>query len=417
MDQFIADFLLGKYQQLHSQFFSCYSTLINKTGGILSQEKLNAIQSALKGGELKDAVDNIEEALAEAKNAFLDVAVIGESGTGKSSFINSLRGLSQDDEEAAAVGVVETTMEKTPYQHPKYPKVTFWDCPGTGTPNFLPETYVEKMEFAKFDIFIIIACTRFTYKEVQLAQEIKKMGKKFYFVRTKVDSDLYNEKVSKPKSFNKERVLQQIQDNCLANLSSNGMSDTHVFLISNFDLDDFDFPTLEETLLKELPAHKRHIFMLLIPCMSDTAIEIKRNFLQTKLWLETLTSSVLSIFLHPSFTLGFDLSEQEKCLNLYRSHFCLDDKCIEETAKNLGISVSKLRSSIKSSNFLLLTKDDSIVAKVMKYFEACCSTNGGLPSTFQLLKTYFLRLKFLNTVADDAKIILRKTLEKKIQRE
>jgi hypothetical protein len=36
------------------------------------------------------------------------------------------------------------------------------------------------------------------------------MGKKFYFVRTKVDSDLYNEKRAKPKSFQREKVLQQI---------------------------------------------------------------------------------------------------------------------------------------------------------------------------------------------------------------
>ncbi|XP_008681961.2 T-cell-specific guanine nucleotide triphosphate-binding protein 2-like [Ursus maritimus] len=413
MDQFISDFLVGKnFQQLATNFVPHYTTLVSKVGGIISPENLGRIQAALKEANLKDVADIIEESLMAAENAPLDVAVIGESGTGKSSFINALRGVSYEEEGFAGVGVVETTMKKTPYQHPKYLNVTFWDLPGTGTPNFHPREYLEMVEFATYDFFIIISSSRFTLNDAFLAQNIKEIGKKFYFVRTKVDNDLYNEEKSKPTSFKRERVLQQIRDNCLANLSHIGVPEPCIFLVSNFDLDDFDFPILEETLLKELPVHKRYTFVLLLPNLSDASIEMKRAFLKEKIWLDALKSSALSFIPFMACFDGFDLPQQEKCLNLYRSHFGLDENSVKETAKKLGMSVEEIKSFTKSLNFWLLVKDDSIIARAMNCVECYCSVNGGLPSTlFQFLKIYILHLKFINTVADDAKILLHKTLE------
>uniref|UniRef100_A0A7N5JD25 IRG-type G domain-containing protein n=1 Tax=Ailuropoda melanoleuca TaxID=9646 RepID=A0A7N5JD25_AILME len=336
--------------QLATNFVPHYTTLVSKVGGIISPENLCRIQAALKETNLKDVANIIEESLMAAENAPLDVAVIGESGTGKSSFINALRGVSYEEEGFAGVGVVETTMKKTPYQHPKYPNVTFWDLPGTGTPNFHPHEYLEMVEFATYDFFIIISSSRFTLNDALLAQNIKEIGKKFYFVRTKVDNDLYNEEKSKPTSFKQERVLQQIRDNCLANLSHIGVPEPCIFLVSNFDLDDFDFPILEETLLKELPVHKRYTFVLLLPNLSDAAIEMKRAFLKEKIWLDALEIISGKLLEH--------LPEAMNCIECY------------------------------------------------------CSVNGGLPSAlFQFLKVYILHLKFINTVADDAKILLHKTLE------
>ncbi|KAM9254125.1 interferon-gamma-inducible GTPase 10-like [Dugong dugon] len=412
MDQFISDFLSGKkLQQLSSEFLPYYSTLISKAGGILSQETINDIQEDLVKGKLKDMVGKIQKSLVEAENASLDVAVIGECGTAKSSFINALRGLSHEEEESASTGVVETTVKKTPYQHPKYPKVTFWDMPGSGAPNFSLETYLETVEFAKYDFFIIISSTRFNENDALLAQKIKNVGRKFYFVRTKVDNDLHNEEISKPKSFKKERVLQQIRDYCLANLSDIGVPEPHIFLVSNFDLTDFGFPRLEEMLLKELPAHKRHTFVLLMPCLSDSAIEMKRDFFKEKIWLDAPKTSALAFIPFMPFIYGFDLPEQEKCLGHYRSHFGLDDKSIKEIAQNFGISEQEIRSSIKSLDFQLLVKDDCTIAKAKTCVEAYCSVTGGLKSSIlQFVKTYILHLKFLNTVAEDAKIILHKTL-------
>lgn len=76
------------------------------------------------------------------------------------------------------------------------------------------------------------------------------------------------------------------------------------------------------------------------------------------------------------------------------------------------MSVEEIKSFTKSLNFWLLLKNDCIAAKAMKCAEGHCFMNGGISSTLcQFLKIYFLHLKFMNKVADDAKILSCKTLE------
>ncbi|KAM6150857.1 LOW QUALITY PROTEIN: interferon-gamma-inducible GTPase 10-like [Erethizon dorsatum] len=410
MDAFISAFpknLTEKnFQQLAADFMPHYAKLTSEAGGIIPPEMLKRIQGALREGNLQAAVDMIQEILSAAENAALEVAV-KESGTGKSSFINALRGLGHEEEGAADVGVVETTMKKTPY-HPKYPNMTFWDLPGTGTPKYAPDTYLETMGFASFDFFIIISSSHFSLNDALLAQKIKETGKKFYFVGSKVDSDLYNEQEAKPQSFKRERVLQQTRDYCLANLSDIGVP--HIFLVSNFDLSDFDFPRLEMTLLAELPAHKRQAFTLMLPTLSDASTELKRGFLREKIWLDAVKLSALAFIPFAPILKGFDLPAQEVYLKVYRSYFGLDDESIGEIAEKLGTSVQDIKGYTRCLDFCLLVKDDSIAAKAVHCAESFCSVNGGVVSiACQFLKAYFLHSKFLDTVADDAKLLLRKT--------
>nr|XP_030736215.1 T-cell-specific guanine nucleotide triphosphate-binding protein 1-like [Globicephala melas] len=413
MDWFTSYFLSGKnFEQLAQKCVPHYSTLISKAVGILSQESVERIQRVFQEGKLKEVVEEIQEALQKSENAPLAVAVIGQSGSGKSSFINALLGLGHEEEGSAHVGVVPTTMKKTPYQHPKYPSVTFWDLPGTGTPNSLPDPYLEIVGDDDYDFFIIISSSRFSSNDALLAQKIKEKGKNFYFVRTMVDVELHSEEKSKPISFKTERVLQQIRDDYLAILSNLGVSNPCVFLISNFHPDKFDFPRLQETLLQDLPAHKRYTFVLQLSNLSDAFLEVKRVILKEKIWLNALKSAALAIIPFMAFFSGFDLPKQEKCLKLYRSYFGLDEQSVKEIAQKLGTSVQEIKSSTKSLDFWLFVKNDSIAAKAMKCAESFCSVNGGLRSSvFQFLKVYFLRLKFINTVADDVKMLLHKTLE------
>ncbi|KFO26587.1 Interferon-inducible GTPase 1 [Fukomys damarensis] len=479
MDAFISAFLenlsQGNFQQLAADFASHYATLVSKAGGILPAETLGRLDEVFMEGNLQAVVNMIQEVFSAAESAVLEVAVIGESGTGKSSFINVLRGLGHDDEGAADVGVVETTMKKTPYQHPKYPNVTFWDLPGTGTPKFSPDTYLEKVGCASFDFFIIVSSSRFSLHDALLAQKIKALGKKFYFVRTKVDRDLYNKQEAKPQSFKRERVLQHIRDYCLALTSSSSLHDAllaqkikalgkkfyfvrtkvdrdlynkqeakpqsfkrervlqhirdyclanlsdirapdpRVFLVSNFDLHDFDFPSLEKTLLAELPAHKRQVFVLMLPTLSDATVELKRAFLRGKIWLEAVRSSASALVPFAPLVKGFDLHEQEALLKLYRRYFGLDDESLKEIAEKLGTSVQDIKGYTKCLDFWSLVEDDSAGARAMSCVETFCSVNGGVPSVVcQFLKTLFLLWKFLDAVADDAKLLLHKIISAEV---
>uniref|UniRef100_A0A3P8RUX3 IRG-type G domain-containing protein n=1 Tax=Amphiprion percula TaxID=161767 RepID=A0A3P8RUX3_AMPPE len=147
-------------------------------------------------------------------NIPLNIAVTGECGSGKSSFVNVVRGIEHEDERAAPTGCVETTMEVTPYLHPKYPNVIFWDLPGIGTTNFPADKYLEHVGFEKFDFFIIISADRFRENDVKLAREIQKMEKRLCFVRSKIDYNIQDEKRRK-KNFDAEKTLTRIREDCI----------------------------------------------------------------------------------------------------------------------------------------------------------------------------------------------------------
>ncbi|KAJ8013332.1 hypothetical protein DPEC_G00052170 [Dallia pectoralis] len=139
---------------------------------------VRVIEEALENESLTSAAGKIQDYLDEIQNVELSIAITGESGSGKSTFINAFRGLGDEDEGSAATGVVQTTIEVKDYPHPKHPNVKLWDLPGVGTPNFKPEDYLQKVQFERYDFFIIISSERFKANDVLLANDIQKMKKK-----------------------------------------------------------------------------------------------------------------------------------------------------------------------------------------------------------------------------------------------
>ncbi|KAL8219461.1 UNVERIFIED_CONTAM: hypothetical protein K2H54_025229 [Gekko kuhli] len=198
--------------------------------------------------------ENLSDLTASGKTT-VDVAITGVSGAGKSSLVNALRGLSDFDEGAAETGVTQTTMQPERYPHPIFPDVTIWDLPGIGTPDFTAEEYLDRVNYSQYDFFIIVASNRFTVDDVQLSQAIQKMRNRFYYVRSKMDISIKNEKL-KP-DFNEEATLQKVRKYCLDNLVQAGIPSPQIFLISSWFRDKYDFPLLQRTLENEIEALKR----------------------------------------------------------------------------------------------------------------------------------------------------------------
>uniref|UniRef100_A0A671LRZ7 IRG-type G domain-containing protein n=1 Tax=Sinocyclocheilus anshuiensis TaxID=1608454 RepID=A0A671LRZ7_9TELE len=226
-----------------------------------------AVVDAIKGsGE-----STLEKATAKAKikfdqfvNVSLNIAVTGKTGSGKSSFVNALRGLKDEDVGAAPTGVTETTMVATMYEHPVMPNVKIWDLPGIGSPNFKAKKYLKDVNFNTYDFFIILNSERFMENDIMLAKEIRKRKKSFYFVRSKIDQDMFSEK--KKKGFDEQKVLSIIREDCQKNLKKLG--DPKVFLISSFDLEKYDFESLQNILEDELPEHKKYALLQAWPVLT-----------------------------------------------------------------------------------------------------------------------------------------------------
>ncbi|XP_052050339.1 uncharacterized protein LOC127693478 [Apodemus sylvaticus] len=392
--------------QLLAFSFEKFFKNFKKEGKIVSEKTITSIESHLKDKNLQGALSTITHALRNIDKAPLNIAVTGETGTGKSSFINALRGVRDEEEGAAPTGVVETTMKRTPYPHAKLPNVTIWDLPGIGTTNFPPQNYLMEMKFDEYDFFIIISATRFKEIEIHLAKAIEKMNTKFYFVRTKIDQDVSNEQRSKPRTFNRDSVLKKIREDCSGHLQKALSSQPPVFLVSNLDVSDFDFPKLETTLLSELPAHKCHIFMMSLHSVTETAIDRKRDFLRQKIWLEALKAGVLATIPLVGF-IGDEIQKLEKTLNLYRSYFGLDEASLENIAKVFNVPVNEIKAHLKCFHLLTKNKDMSFKEKVLKYIEhISCVTGGPLASGLYFKKTYYWKSLFIDTVASDAKSLL-----------
>uniref|UniRef100_A0A3B4BIG7 IRG-type G domain-containing protein n=1 Tax=Periophthalmus magnuspinnatus TaxID=409849 RepID=A0A3B4BIG7_9GOBI len=210
------------------------------------------VQEAVENGDLPLAAARAQKALDKFKNTKLAIAITGESGSGKSSLVNAIRGIDHTHDKAAPVGVVETTMEPTKYTYPNNPNIEIWDLPGIGTTKFRAEKYVKKMQFESYDFFIIVSDTRFRENDAKLALEIQKIKKNFYFIRSKIDDGLRAAERTQ-RNFNKDQTLQTIKDDCIKNLKKLKVECPKVFLVSSFDLHLYDFKAFYDTLKEELP--------------------------------------------------------------------------------------------------------------------------------------------------------------------
>ncbi|KAK7809990.1 hypothetical protein U0070_015727 [Myodes glareolus] len=375
---------------------------------ILSEEAITSIKTHIENNNLQEALSVINNALKDVENAPLSIAVTGETGTGKSSFINALRGVGQEDEGAAPTGVKETTMERTSYLHPKLPQVKIWDLPGIGTTSFTPENYLTKMKFREYDFFIIISASRFKENDAQLAKAIAKTKMNFYFVRTKIDNELYNEKKSKPKSFNSENVLMKIREDCSKQLKDALSSEPPVFLVSNFDTSKYDFPKLESKLLYDLPAHKRHVFMLSLSSVTEDTINLKRESQKQKIFLEALKAGAWATIPFVG-VIRDELEDLDETFNQFRSYFGLDDASLEKIANEFNISLNELKAHLWFPSLFAENDHVSFRTKLENYIERVSLAIGGPGAAYYYYKkSYYLQNLFIDAAANDAIALLNK---------
>lgn len=399
-------------QDLESSFKE-YIKNFREENKILSQETILSIESCLSRGDIQGAHSIISGILENIDKIPLNVAVTGESGSGKSSLVNSLRGVGHEEKDVAPTGVEETTMQRTPYKHPKFPNVTIWDLPGIGNTNFQPKDYLEKVKFGEYDFFIIVSATRFRKNDLDLAKVIKAMKKNFYFVKTKVDFDLQNEQEFKPTTYVRDKVLEVIRNKSLKEFKDNNI-ETQIFLISNRDLSEFDFPILMETILKDLPAQKHHTFMLSLPNITEAAIDRKRDSLKQTIWLEAFMAGFSAIVPTVGIIQDNDVKKLKATLRQYQVHFGVDDASLQSLAKDLQVPVEELKTVIKSPYLFDTEKEETTGEMVLKFLEISSSVAfPPLAAGLYFRKVFYLQLHILDTVTSDAKVLLKKAYSKK----
>ncbi|XP_067852866.1 interferon-inducible GTPase 5-like [Heptranchias perlo] len=319
----------------------------SSTSPFFSLEELKQFKSAYETGGLEKVVSLIQRKTNELDSAELNIAVTGETGAGKSTFINTMRGLRKNDKGAAKAGTTETTMEPTRYPHPILPNVYFWDLPGVGTLKFTANKYLEKMKFNKYDFFIIVSDTRLTENYAKLAKEIKQLGKNFYFVRSKIDNDLRAFKLEGV-NINKDEELGKIRENSVSNLKQAGIPSPTVFLISNFKVNQFDFPAFKETLANNLDDIKKHVFLLSLQNTTLEIIEKKRKELEKRIWMLATLSGAVGAVPIPGLSFACDIGILITAITDFRTYLGLDDASLQRLAIMAGKPVEVLKAEVKT---------------------------------------------------------------------
>lgn len=172
-------------------------------------------------------------------------AVVGSAGSGKSSLINSIRGLQLDDPGWAKVGTSETTMEVTRYEDPdlKANPYVWYDVPGVGTLNQPEAHYFVGQGLFIFDCIIVVFDIRFTAADIAILKCCKYLKIPTYIVRSKALMHIQNtiadtaregspnENEAKRWQAAREAFERETQANVNANLKAAGLEEQHVYIV------------------------------------------------------------------------------------------------------------------------------------------------------------------------------------------
>ncbi|XP_060113996.1 interferon-inducible GTPase 5-like [Heteronotia binoei] len=335
-------------------------------------EELKAALEA-ENNDVSRLIDRTARDLNSLTNARLDIAVTGVTGAGKSSLVNALRGMTDNDEGAAETGVIQTTMESKGYPHSTFPNVIIWDLPGIGTHEFEANRYLQMVHFSEYDFFIIVASVRFTENDVLLAQEIHKMNKKFYYVRTKLDNDIEPERRKaerRKEAFSEERTLEKIRRYCCDNLVKAGESHPRVFLVSSHYWNRYDFQFLLEVMGNELDEIKRYALITGLSNFSKEMLKKKKAAMKALVGKVALVSSSTRAVPVPGLFLVCNIPFLEKTMRNFSMTFGLDEISLHRLAKQSGKPVPVLSSAIKKTRIASQINSEfveTLLNRVCKY--------------------------------------------------
>jgi GTP-binding protein EngB required for normal cell division/uncharacterized protein (DUF697 family) len=284
------------------------------------------------------------------QNATVSGALIGQSGTGKSSLVNAIIG-----ENICDTGTIETTIEKSgPFSKNG---VSFYDLPGCGTTKFPKEEYVEKMELASFDFLILVTANRFYENDLFLIKEVKKLNKPIFIVRTKIDQSVDDGKHNTPKKSEQETLSECLYDleQYLTNLKHFG-----IYLISSRQPLNFDLGKLINEISLNLTALKRDKFIA-EAFVANEEILMKKRAIAKKLVLWISAGAGLNgLNPIPGFDIAADIAILMKMNTQIAKIYGFDDESIL-FLENHGVKASIL-SGMKIFAQKFLTREMVLLA-------------------------------------------------------
>ncbi|KAH3726377.1 hypothetical protein DPMN_052239 [Dreissena polymorpha] len=322
------------------------SDAIDETILITKQETSEYLQVLDQCG-YKELMKKLEERNSKWKDIQIKLAITGKTGSGKSSLINALRGLKNDDEGASKTGCVETTKVPTPYPHPNNKNIELWDLPGVGTENFKKKEYLTKVNFKEYDFIILVSSNHFTSKDSWLAEQIQDKFKNhnLFFIRTKVDNDLENMDKGNRQPMtarDKQKELLKIRKDCEVNLMKGNIVNPRIFFVNNHSTDAYEFDKFANALVHKMNGLKRDAIVLSLTSLTEEIVEAKVETLKIRLNYVSRRAAMAAV--HSNREAG----ERKECIILkdeitfYKQQLGIDTRSLEIVAKRFKLDIEEV---------------------------------------------------------------------------
>ncbi|XP_029308337.1 interferon-inducible GTPase 5-like [Cottoperca gobio] len=285
---------------------------------------LETLKESIEHNKFSDVKDALEDLLISRIN----LAVIGDRGEEKATFINSLLGLSSGDDGAAPSPSPVAPEEVAGYPNPKHPDFRLWDLPPVpSTSPFEPEGYMERVKFPRYNAVFMTYTQTPQPNSVEVFLEARSLQRQtVYFIL------LASEESPEEKRKASVEVLR-----------SQGVTLPKVYVVRPSMLEKFDFPGLLEDMGRDLPEIRAHALLLALPTLTSTLITQKKEAFKALVWAAASLSGGVSAIPVPFVASMVDSSVAVRILTKAQLSLCLDDESIERLARQRGIEPARLK--------------------------------------------------------------------------
>lgn len=289
---------------------------------------LENLKESMENNKFSDVRDAVEDLLISRIN----LAVIGERGGEKASFMNSLRGIGPDDEGAAPSTSPVSPEEVAGYPNPKHPDFRLWDLPPVPTTSpFEPEGYMNKFKFLRYNAVFMTFTQTLQTNSVQVFLEALSLQRQtVYFVL--LASGKYTEK-----------SLEEKRKASLEVLKSQGVKQPKVYVVGPSMLEKFDFPDLLVDMCNDLPEIRANALLLALPTLTPALVNQKKEAFKALIWAAASLSGGMSAIPVPLVASMVDSSVAVRILTKAQLSLCLDDESVERLARQRGMESTRLK--------------------------------------------------------------------------